>query len=154
MRFAGGEGLVGGGEQAAFCVEGDSGWRVAVGGEDGFEVAEAGVGLFAGEFDARGEGHVGFVEVDLLVGDFDHLVLGHAGGEDGAECLVVEQGQGAAGGVASAACASAAGLDVLDVLPVVLGDGGSPGADGGEVGADLGIGFEAVGFVARDGEAW
>jgi len=27
-----------------------------------------------------GEGHVGFVEVDLLIGDFDHLILGHAGG--------------------------------------------------------------------------
>ena len=62
----------------------------------GFEVAEAGVGLFVGEFDARGEGHVGLVEVDLLVGDFDHLVFGHAGGEDGAELLVVEEREGSA----------------------------------------------------------
>ena len=96
---------------------------------------------------------MGFVEEGLLVGDFDHLVLGHAGGEDGAELLMVEQGESAAGGVASAGCASAAGLDVLDVLPVVTGDGGAPGADGGEVRGDLGIGLEAVGFVAREGEA-
>ena len=39
---------------------------------------------------------MGFVEEGLLVGDFDHLVLGHAGGEDGAELLVVEEGEGAA----------------------------------------------------------
>ncbi len=50
--------------------------------------------------------------------------------------------------MASAGVAAVAGLDVLDVLPVVLGDGGSPGADGGEVGADLGVRLEAVGFVA------
>ncbi len=96
---------------------------------------------------------MGCVEVDLLVGDFDHLVLGHAGGEDGAEGLVVEEREGAAGGVASAGCSAAAGLDAFDVLPVVAGDGGAPGADGGEVSADLGEGLEAVGFVAREGEA-
>lgn len=39
---------------------------------------------------------MGFVEVDLLVGDFDHLVLGHAGGEDGAELLVIEEREGSA----------------------------------------------------------
>ena len=55
--------------------------------------------------------------------------------------------------MASAACASAAGLDALDVFEVVVGDGGAPGADGGEVSGDFGEGFEAVGFVARDGEA-
>ena len=71
----------------------------------------------------------------------------------GPRVVVVEEGEGSAGGVASAGCAAAAGLDVLDVFPVVVGDGGSPGADGGEVGADLGEGFEAVGFVAREGEA-
>ncbi len=42
---------------------------------------------------------------------------------------------------------------MLDVLPVVVGDGGAPGADGGEVGADFGIGLETVGFVSREGEA-
>ncbi len=52
--------------------------------------------MFAGGFDARGEGHVGFVEVNLLIGDFDHLVFGHAGGEDGAELLMVEEGEGSA----------------------------------------------------------
>ncbi len=60
--------------------------------------------------------------------------------------------------MASAACASSAGassagLDALDVFEVVVGDGGSPGAGGGEVGGDFGEGFEAVGFVAGDGEA-
>ena len=45
---------------------------------------------------------MGVVAEDLLVGDFDHLVLGHAGGEDGAELLVEEEGEGSAGGVASA----------------------------------------------------
>ena len=42
---------------------------------------------------------------------------------------------------------------MLDVLPVVVGNGGAPGADGGEMGADFGIGFEAVRFVSREGEA-
>ena len=42
---------------------------------------------------------------------------------------------------------------MLDVLPVIVGDGGAPGADGGEVGADFGIGFESVGFVSRECEA-
>jgi len=55
--------------------------------------------------------------------------------------------------VASAGCAAASGLDALDVLEVVAGDGGSPGADGGEVRGDLGEGFDGVGFVAREGEA-
>ena len=74
--------LMGGGEKAALGVEGDLVWGGG-GGQGGFEVAEAGVGLFAREFDAWGEGHVGFVEMDLLVGDFDELVFGHAGGQDG-----------------------------------------------------------------------
>ena len=101
--------------------------------------------------DARGERHVRRVAEGLLVGDFDHLVLGHAGGEDRAESPMVEQRQSSAGGVASAGCASAAGLDVLDVLPVVAGDGGAPVADGGEVGGDLGIGLEAVGLRRAGG---
>ena len=54
--------------------------------------------------------------------------------------------------MASAGSASA-GLDTLDVLEVVAGDGGAPGTDGGEVRGDFGKGFEAVGFVAGDGEA-
>ncbi len=45
----------------------------------------------------RGVRHMwGLSRMDLLVGDFDHLVLGHAGGEDGAEGLVVEEGEGSA----------------------------------------------------------
>lgn len=55
--------------------------------------------------------------------------------------------------MASAGCASAAGLDTLDVFEVVVSDGGAPGADGGEMSGDFGIGFDAVGFVAWDGEA-
>ena len=94
--FAGGWWVVGGGEETAFCVEvnqlGSADLFIAWS-DDGFEVAEAGAGLFGSEFDAWGEAHVGFVEVDLLVGDFDHLVLGHAGGEDGAELLVIEEGE-------------------------------------------------------------
>ena len=42
---------------------------------------------------------------------------------------------------------------MLDVFPVVVGDGGAPGADGGEVGADLGVGFDAIGFVSGESEA-
>src|SRR5271156_1602502 len=97
--FACGWRLMGGREQAAFYVEGDgegSADLFVKGGDDGFEVVEAGAGLFAGEFDARGEAHVWFVEEGLLVGDLDHLVLGHAGGEDGAELLMVEEGKGTA----------------------------------------------------------
>ena len=97
--FAGGRRLVGGGEEAASGFEDNHLNCAGLCGEDGcggFEVAKAGAGWFAGEFDARGEAHVGFVEMDLLVGDFDHLVLGHAGGEDGAELLVIEEGEGAA----------------------------------------------------------
>ncbi len=56
--------------------------------------------------------------------------------------------------MASAGCASAAGLDALDVFEVVAGDGGAPGADGGEVSGDFGEGLDDVGFVAREGEAW
>ena len=91
--------LVGGGQESAFDIKQDfhRGAHLFIERSNaGFEVAEAGADLFAGEFDARGEAHVGFVEVDLLVGDLDHLILGHAGGEDGAELLVIEQGQGAA----------------------------------------------------------
>lgn len=57
VGFAGGWGLVGGGEQAAFGVEGyhphDIDLFIARN-DGGFEVAEAGAGWFAGEFDARG----------------------------------------------------------------------------------------------------
>ena len=97
--FAGGGWVVGGGEEFAFYVEvnqlGSADLFVELS-DDGFEVAEAGAGLFAGEFDAWGQAHVGLVEVDLLVGDLDHLVLGHAGGEDGAELLMIEEGEGSA----------------------------------------------------------
>ena len=55
--------------------------------------------------------------------------------------------------MASAGCASASGLDALDVFEVVFGDGGAPVTNGCEVSADLGIGFEAVGFIAGEGEA-
>lgn len=94
VSFACGRGLVGGGEESAFHIERDfpSGAPLFIERSDGgFEVAEAGADLFAGEFDARGEAHMGFVEVDLLVGDFDHLVFGHAGGENGAELLVIQE---------------------------------------------------------------
>ena len=93
-----------------------------------------------------------FVEVDLLVGDLDHLVLCHARGEDGTERLVIEEGEGATRGVPSARCSSSTGLDALDVFKIVVSDGGAPRAGGGEVCGDLGIGFEAVGFVARNGK--
>jgi len=85
--FACGWRLMGGREQTAFYVEGDDEGTAHLfvkGGDDGFEVAEARAGLFARGLDAWSEGYVGFVEVDLLVGDFDHLIFGHAGGEDGA----------------------------------------------------------------------
>ena len=91
--------MVGCGEESAFYIQRDfirCAHLFMERNDGGFEVAEAGAGLFAGEFDARGEAHVGFVEMDLLVGDLDHLILGHAGREDGAELLVIEQGQGAA----------------------------------------------------------
>ena len=39
---------------------------------------------------------MGFVEEGLLIGDFDHLIVGHAGGEDGAELLMVEEGESSA----------------------------------------------------------
>ena len=93
MGVVAGEWLVRCGEETALGGEGDSLPVFLKDGCGGFEVAEAGVGLFVGEFDARGERHVRLVEVDLLVGDFDHLVFGHAGGEDGTELLVVEQRQ-------------------------------------------------------------
>src|SRR5580698_9848082 len=91
--------LMGGGEKTTFCFEdyllcGAHLFEEACSG--GFEVTEAGVGLFVDEFDARGERHVGLVEVDLLIGDFDHLVFGHAGGEDRAELLVIEEREGSA----------------------------------------------------------
>src|SRR5271156_5539213 len=89
----------------------------------------------------------------LLVRDLDHLVLGHAGGADGAEGLVIEQRESSAGGVASAGVAPTAGLDVLYVLPVVLGDGGAPVADGSQMGADLRVGLQAVGLVSRQSDS-
>ena len=147
---------MGGGQEAAFCFEGDllgCAYLLEEGGDGGFEVAEAGVRLFAGEFDARGKGHVGLVEKGLLIGDLDHLVLGHAGGEDGAEGLVIEKGECAARGVSSSGCATSAGLDAFDVFEVVAGDRGSPWADGGEMSGDLGKGFDVVGFVTREGWA-
>ena len=85
-----GWGLVGCGEQAAAGVEGDLGGGVG-GGYSRGEVICTGVGFVGGVFDAWGELHVGIVAEDLLVGDFDHLVVGHAGGEDGAELAVEEE---------------------------------------------------------------
>ena len=45
---------------------------------------------------------MGVIAEGLLIGDFDHLVLGHAGGEDWAELAMEEKGEGSAGDVASA----------------------------------------------------
>ncbi len=82
-------------------VEGDFGGG-AGGGQGCGEVACAGVGFVAGELDAWGERHVGVIAEGLLIGDFDHLVLGHAGGEDWAELAMEEEREGSAGDVASA----------------------------------------------------
>lgn len=68
--------------------------------------------------------------------------------EDGAELQVVENRESAAAHVAPES--AAARLRVLLVIPVVLGDGGAPETDCGEVRADGGEAPQPIWLVARN----
>ncbi len=87
------------------------------------------------------------IEVHLLIADLDDLILRHAGNTQRSERAVIEQRQRPTADVTSASVAGR--LHLLDVLPVVLGNGRSPVADGREMRADLGIRLQPVGFISR-----